>query len=183
MSLRATMLTLVAVLFAGFTSCSKSDDSSTPSETTSSVPVSGVMECEFTPSEDELTVFGFTAEYTDESGQTKTEEIAGKWSKRVTFKSLPAKASLTITRSLKPNVELTKDKYTFGTSVSTSIYALKADGTKAGVGQAPSSGSLKETMAKDKVELHKEIKMKKPVVFSFSYTISNKANAEGEYVY
>lgn len=181
MSLRATMLALVAVLFAGFVSCSKSDDnnnSSTPSEGTST-PVSGIMECKFAPSEDQLTIFDFTAEYTDESGQVKTETITGEWEKKVIFKTLPAKATLTIKRALKPNVELTKDSYNVGSSFTANVQALKADGKNASFGK-PLSTSSKSSIGKDKVERYAA---EKAVVHSFSYTISNKANAEGEYVY
>lgn len=181
MSLRAMMLALVVGLFAGFTSCSNSDDnnSSTSTEDTS-IPVSGVMQCNFEPSEDQLAIFDFTVEYTDESGQTKTEAITGAWEKKVTFKTLPAKASLTIKRTLKPNVELTKDSYNVGRSLTANVLALKADGTKAGLGKTPASGSIKSAIGKDKVEKYAQ---EKAVVISFSYTISNKANAEGEYVY
>ncbi len=180
MSLRATMLALAVILFAGFTSCSSSDDNnnSTSTEDTS-IPVSGIIQCKFTPSEDQLTIFDFTVEYTDESGQSKTETITGAWEKEVTFKTLPAKATLSIKRSLKANVELTKDSYHVGYSLSTNILTLKANGQSAGDGKLFST-SPKFSIEMDKVEQYAK---EKAVVYSFSYTISNKANAEGEYIY
>ncbi len=184
MNFRAMMLCLLVVLFAGsMVSCSGDDDNSgdeTPGDDTS-VPVAGAMSCDFVPTDDELALFDVTAEYTDASGKVQTEVITGEWKKTVTFTSLPANATLTIRQSLKSDVKLTKESYKLGGKMTYGFSALNS----AGKAVSFKGTLLPETVhnlsiGKDRVE---EFATKNPVLADYAYTISNKANSEGYFIW
>lgn len=180
MSLRALMLGFMAVLFAGFTSCSSSDDDENKTVEENNAPTSGVLSCSFEPSEDELALCNITAEYTDASGKIQTEEITGKWEKKITFTTLPTKVSVTLKHSLKANVELSKESYHFGGLWDDVVYAIKKDGSKYWPIQMGPRLIHNNAVGKAKVE---DFITRTAVLKTISYTISNKPNEDGSYIY
>ncbi len=183
--MKKILMTLAAVLCCAmtttvFTACSSDDDSS-KNDAEASTPVTGVMMCYFEPSEDELTLFDVTVEYTDASGKQQTETITGAWKKTITYTTLPVNVSMVVKQSLKPNVEMTKDSYKLGGQVSCLLHALKSDGESAHIyGSVIPNSVFNLTYPKGKVETYAT---KHATLVNYAYTISNKANSEGAYIW
>ncbi len=177
MNFRALMLSLSVMLFAGsMVSCSSDDNSK--DDPTTLIPTTGVMKCSFEPSEDMLTLFDITVEYTDASGKQQTENITGTWNKTITYTTLPVNATMVVKQALKSNVEMTKDSYKFTYKSNCSCTSLYSDGSIADNGPTtPETTTF--TVDKEKVaELAKD-----PILAEYSYTISNEKNSAGRYVW
>lgn len=124
MILRTLMLALVAVLFAGFTSCSKSSDDEPKSKELTGF----TLTIDVATTEDELAVGNLVIEYLDENGKKQAENITKtQWSKTLTFKNFPATTAYSLKHSMKDGVTLSKEKYNLGLSIKPTYKVVFSD--------------------------------------------------------
>ncbi len=176
MKLRALMLGLMAILFAGFVSCSNSDDEEDNPQPTEVAGIAFTLDVE--SSEDELAIGNVVIEYLDANGKNLTESITEKkWNKTIYFYKLPANVAYTIKHSMKEGVELNKDKYTLSMSVTPSCNVIFSDNSSKPSAEAYFIGkTFSETTPKDYVS--EVFKKKNGIITSYEYTIKKSASGE-----
>lgn len=121
--------------------------------------------------DDHLALFDMNVEYTTPSGEKRTEPITGAWSKTVEFTSFPSAFSLTVTQTLKPGVELTKETYKMGATVTEEKRAYNAEGKV-----LRTINSNMDTYLSIRADQVEQYATKHQKVFNLSFTI--KLNAD-----
>ncbi len=171
----ALTLALMTALSVGFCSCSNGDDDEEP-QTTEISGVAFTVNVEST--EDELAIGNVTIEYLDGNGKEQTENITEKdWSKTIIYNKFPAKVSYTLKHSMKDGIELEKEKYTLGMSITQTCHVIFSDNTTKPSAEAYFIGkSFSDRTTKDYVA--QVFSKKGGVVFSPTYTIKKSASGE-----
>lgn len=140
------MLFVAVLLCGGFTACSDDEEGGKKEE----MKTTGQFDLSFSLGEDLLLLADVEVIFVDTTGKKTTEKVTVfPWKKTVTFEKVPTTVGYKVNITLKPGVELTKDKYQISSSYKNIFSALQ--GEKVVVLKSLIDVSSTLTVGKDKV--------------------------------